>query len=377
MRRKALLALLLALALLTACHAPERPPETGPDAARTEDTAGGTAPDTTPDTAPDTTAETTPDTAPAAAPEPELTLTGDKVVADGLRLAVWEVEGQKYIAKSALRRAFGREPEGETLTVRGEEYLPWPRLMEEIDCPTLTDPEDGTVYLSPRGSYEIPEDRRAAVLMYHAVGEKPWGLVTLFVRPTELEEQIGYLLENGFDPIWFSDLSHIDDYDKPVILTFDDGYDNNYTALYPILQKYGVKATIFVITGKVDTDRYLTREQIREMASSGLVAIESHTVTHPDLTTLSEEELEYEYGQSRLEIARMTGRVPTVVCYPSGESNALARGVAAEYYKLGVRMDGGVWDTSSDPMRVNRFYVPRDLTLARFRGKLNRLTAGS
>ena len=374
MRINVLPALALALLLLASCHGPELPPDTGAantaDPLDTADTAG----ETLPDTAPDTTPESTPDTVPAA-PEPELTLTGDRVIVDGLRLAVWEAAGQKYIAQSALRRAFGRELEGDALTVKGMGYLPWPQLAESLDCPMLTDPQDGTVYLSPQGSYVIPEDRNAAVLMYHAVGEKPWGLVSLFVRPTEMEEQIEYILDNGYDPIWFSDLAHIEDYDKPVILTFDDGYDNNYTQLYPILQKYHVKATIFVITGKVDKNRYLTREQIREMASSGLVSIESHTVTHPDLTTLSEDELAYEYAQSRLDIARMTGRIPTVVCYPSGENNDLARSVAAEYYKLGIRMTGGVWNTSSDPMRVNRFYVPRDLTLAQFRGKLNRLEA--
>ncbi len=369
MRIKALPALLLALLMLASCHGPELPPDTGAaDTGDTRDTAD-TAGDTLPDTAPDTTADTTPDTAPAAT-EPELTLTGDGVIVDGLRLAVWESDGRKYIAESALERAFGRSFEGEGVTARGEKYLPYPETTDPVDCLRLTDPEDGTVYLSPRGSYEIPEDRKVAVLMYHAVGDRPWGLIDLFVRPADLEEQIEYILDNGYDPIWFSDLGHMEDYDKPVILTFDDGYDNNYTELYPILQKYGVKATIFVITDKVDDDRYLTREQIGEMAASGLVSIESHTVTHPDLRVLGEDELEYEYSQSRMDIARMTGRIPTVVCYPSGEHDVLARRVAAEYYKLGIKMTGGVWSTSSDPMRVNRFFVPRDLTLAEFRGKL-------
>ncbi len=371
MRIKALLALLLALALLTACHAPEKPPETvTEDTAYTEDTAPDTLPDTAPDTTPDTVPDTAPDTTPDAAPEPELTLTGDRVVVDGLRLAVWEAEGQKYVAKSAARRAFGRELEGETLTARGAEYLPWPRIVEELDCPTLTDPEDGTVYYSPEQAYELPEDVNVSVLMYHAVSDKPWGLVTLFVSPASFEEQLKYLTENGFDPIWFSDLSHVEDYDKPVILTFDDGYDNNFTVALPLLQKYGVKATIFVITDYIGQKRYMTAEQVAEAAASGLVSIQSHTATHPDLRSLSEEQLAGEFDRSRLEIARITGRIPTVLAYPSGRNNRLTRKVAASYYKLGVRMDGGLWNTSSDPYLVSRFYVSRDHTLGDFKKKV-------
>ena len=87
------------------------------------------------------------------------------------------------------------------------------------------------------------------IFMYHAVGNDCWGEESLFVKPEELEKQLQYLSENGYETIFFEDLAHIEQYEKPVMLTFDDGYDDNNTNLLPLLQKYGMKATIFLIAG--------------------------------------------------------------------------------------------------------------------------------
>ena len=77
--------------------------------------------------------------------------------------------------------------------------------------------------------------RQVPVLMYHAVGDDCLGEEHLFVRPAELEQQLQYLSENGYETIFFEDLAHLERYEKPVILTFDDGYDDNYTLLLPLL----------------------------------------------------------------------------------------------------------------------------------------------
>ena len=92
---------------------------------------------------------------------------------------------------------------------------------------------------------------RVPVLMYHAVGDDCWGEESLFVKPEELEKQLQYLSENGYETIFFEDLSHIEQYEKPVLLTFDDGYDDNAETLLPLLRKHGMKATIFLIAGDV------------------------------------------------------------------------------------------------------------------------------
>ena len=72
--------------------------------------------------------------------------------------------------------------------------------------------------------------RQVPVLMYHAVGDDCWGEAHLFVKPAELERQLQYLQDHGYETIFLEDLAHVEQYKKPVILTFDDGYDDNYTA---------------------------------------------------------------------------------------------------------------------------------------------------
>ena len=187
-----------------------------------------------------------------------------------------------------------------------------------------------------------------------------WGMTELFVKPAEMEKQIKYLVENGYTPIWFEDLVHVDQIEKPVILTYDDGYVDNYVDLFPILQKYNVKATIFLVTATIDNNpNSLTSEQIKEMAQSGLVSFQSHTVTHPYLRGQSREMQEYELTRSRLTIARLTGRDPTVICYPSGSFDETTLELAQKYYRMGVNMNGNEYITGEDPYRVDRYYIRR------------------
>ena len=195
--------------------------------------------------------------------------------------------------------------------------------------------------------------------MYHAVSDDMWGINELFVSPSSMEEQLAYLTENGYDAIWFEDLAHVENYDKPVILTFDDGYDDNYTELFPLLQKYNVKATVFVIGNAPGTSHKATEEQIREMSDSGLVSIQSHSYTHADLDTLGYDDTVYELEQSKLAITRITGKEPYVLCYPTGKYNDYTLEVAPQYYMFGIKMVGGLYNTSQDPFLVNRYYVSR------------------
>lgn len=239
-------------------------------------------------------------------------------------------------------------------------FAPAGTLLQALGYTEYADTEQDRLYYTmlPDVS-KIPEGIEIPVMMYHAVSDNCWGEADLFVSPGELEKQLQYLLDNGYTPIWFEDLPNVADIEKPILLTFDDGYDDNYTELYPILQKYQVKATIFVIAGDLAQHHKMTAEQVTELATSGLVSIQSHTMTHPDLNTVWGDELQYQLGQSQLELTRMTGKQPFVLCYPTGFYSDESLEVTRQYYQFGLLMSSGRYTTGDDRYLIPRYYVSR------------------
>lgn len=255
-------------------------------------------------------------------------------------------------------------PIGPRVTEKGI-YVPVEALCKGLGIGYFYDSAKFHAYVTPAaGEWEIPEGYRVPTLMYHGVSEEGWGALELFVRPADLEAQLQYLTENGYTPIWFEDLAHVDQINKPVLLTFDDGYVDNYTELFPLLQKYQVKATVFVIAGTVDYNpNNLTSAQIKEMSDSGLVSIQSHTQTHPYLSHLDAKTQEWEMTRSKLMLTRITGREPYVLCYPSGNFTGETLELAKKHYRMGVDMGNSCYTTGEDPYQVRRWYIPRYLSV--------------
>ncbi len=304
-----------------------------------------------PTTEPPTTEPPTTEPPTTTEPEPVIEESGKTVIYEGVSLTTYYIDGDETLMALAADLAV----EGE------EEYIPLLETVENLAYPMWEDEENDILYITPSAkAFEIPEDVNVPVLMYHAVSDYMWGIGELFVSPSDMEEQLAYLVENGYDPIWFQDLSHVEDYDKPVILTFDDGYDDNYTELFPLLQKYQVKATVFVIGNALGMSHKMTAEQVKELSDSGLVTVQSHGYTHHDMDVMGEEELDYELGESWRVITRTTGKIPSVLCYPTGRYSSLTIEVAQKYYNFALKMNGGLYNTSvDDPYEVRRYYVSR------------------
>ncbi|MBQ3971791.1 MAG: polysaccharide deacetylase family protein, partial [Selenomonadaceae bacterium] len=123
---------------------------------------------------------------------------------------------------------------------------------------------------------------KVMVLNYHKVDDLD---ISLSVRPKDFDDQMRYLKENGYhtitpDEFYESLAGNFELPENPVLITFDDGYEDNYRNAYPILRKYDFKATIFVISSFLGTkEHYFTWDQAREMAENG-ISIQSHTVDH-------------------------------------------------------------------------------------------------
>ena len=221
--------------------------------------------------------------------------------------------------------------------------------------------------VSAAPSVSLPDSRTSVdipVLMYHSISKDASGENEYTISSARFEEDLKWLRSKGYTTILPSQLvSYVSGGDrlpdKPVILTFDDGYDDNYNELLPLLQKHQVKATVFVIGNAAGMTHKMTEEQIREMADSGLVSIQSHGYTHDDMDAMGEETLEYELSETKKVITRITGRIPYVLCYPTGKYSNLTLEVAARHYLFGIKMVGGQYNTSDDPFLVSRFYISR------------------
>ncbi len=199
-------------------------------------------------------------------------------------------------------------------------------------------------------------------LMYHLVLEEPYNYnVGLFVRPSDLEAQIEALLDAGYVFLFADEYGKTKE--KSVVLTFDDGYTDNCTELLPILKKYNVKATVYIIGDLVGNHHeYLTYDQIREMADSGLVQFGCHTMSHPDLTTLTDEQIREEYQRCKDLIKSLTDQDCRSIAYPYGYYDARVTAITKEYFDYAY--NSGYYAPAEDDINyyIARYYVKRGIT---------------
>jgi peptidoglycan/xylan/chitin deacetylase (PgdA/CDA1 family) len=170
------------------------------------------------------------------------------------------------------------------------------------------------------------------VLMYHSIG----GTDRLAVRPDAFAEQLAYLHDNGFTPVAFGDRAR--PVERPVVITFDDGYADLHEHALPLLQRFGFPATVFVTTGWLrDAGRHaagrplgrmLTWRQTEEVAACG-VEIGAHGHSHAQLDQLGDADLREDLHRSRHLLQDRLGRPIATMAYPYGYSSARVRREAA------------------------------------------------
>ncbi|HIK45787.1 MAG TPA: polysaccharide deacetylase family protein, partial [Leptolyngbyaceae cyanobacterium M65_K2018_010] len=188
---------------------------------------------------------------------------------------------------------------------------------------------------------------RVPVLMYHDVLAEQE--VFFDLDPDQFESHLQTLLENGFTAISPDQLVHhlrtgAPLPEKPVLLSFDDGYAGHYDHVLPLLQKYQVPGVFFVFPGKLDGQvagrSTLTWDQLKIMAADPLVTIASHSVTHPpDLRSVSDEDLAFEVAESKRRLEEQLGIPIRYFSYPSGHyDERVAQAVADAGYLAAFTM---------------------------------------
>lgn len=166
-----------------------------------------------------------------------------------------------------------------------------------------------------------------SVMNYHAVNDINHS--SLVVTTSDFRDDMKYLANNGYTSITMDELYnylvHNESLpDKPVLITFDDGYTDNYTNAFPILKEYHMQATLFMIGDAIGTDRFLSAEQLKEMDANGF-HIEAHTYSHKRLTNLDDMTLQADLAKSRTVLESLLQRPIRYLAYPQGFNNELVQ----------------------------------------------------
>ena len=206
--------------------------------------------------------------------------------------------------------------------------------------------------------YRLPQPVREPlpVLMYHHMVPDGQDCNDMTVTPGKFRADLETVLAMGYTPVLPRELAAGDALpEKPILITFDDGYRSNYDLVYPILREYGMQATIFAIGVSVgkdtykDTDHAMTPhfgvDEAREMVASGLISIQSHTydmhqwppyetgsaVRENILQLPGESEEAYvqalteDFTRSRTLLEDASGQPVDVLAYPAGQYSTLAQ----------------------------------------------------
>jgi peptidoglycan/xylan/chitin deacetylase (PgdA/CDA1 family) len=256
-------------------------------------------------------------------------------------------------------------------------YRVWKGQPGSLGAEPLGDIREEPLVISPISAPNVS----IPILMYHRVDDiapdEYW------VLRDEFESQMKALVAYGYQPVLTEDIYNYNYYGgalpaKPVVITFDDGYEDVYTHAYPVMLQEGLFGEIYVVTDVTESspaarrfsslfmgvkgqwNPHLTWPEIIEMAGNGMV-FGSHTRTHRDLTTLSDEEMESELMGSQQDLHSQAGIVATSFSYPygAGDDSGEVHQLLARYgYSTAVSAWNGLCETrNADPLDLKRVRI--------------------
>ena len=155
-----------------------------------------------------------------------------------------------------------------------------------------------------------------------------------------------------------------------MVLSFDDGYNNNYTNAYKLLKLNGQRGVFYIISGYLGNSGHMNEEQVKEMHASGM-EIGSHSKNHPELNNLSPARLRSELIDSKSKLETITGANVNSLCYPAGKYSDEVIAAAKETdYKTAVTTKSGVATTSSLKYELKRVRINSGDSLQAFINKI-------
>lgn len=230
----------------------------------------------------------------------------------------------------------------------------------------------------------LPAGYQVPVLMYHQVlrSRSEAGPVGSWILEADLRRQLEYLVRHRYEAVTFRDLAGAGPaLRRRVILTFDDGTEDAYTRLFPLLRALGLRAVVFAVTGlssnawdvpKGEPERrLLTLAQVREMAAHG-VEFGGHTRTHVNFDLVTPEVARAEIAGCKADLEEWLGVPAVSFAYPHGAVHPHVKRLVAEAgFRWGVATRRGPAELGADPLEVRRTAVSHRTGMARFRLKVS------
>ena len=214
----------------------------------------------------------------------------------------------------------------------------------------------------PRVAGKPGPPRPVPILMYHVISDPLPGspYPELYVPKDEFADEMHALKDAGYAAVtlrqwWDSWHRHGPLPAKPVVVSFDDGYHSHLTNALPVLRALGWPAVLNLELKNIRSDYGLTAPQVRTLIAAGW-ELDSHTIDHPDLTTLDATALRHEVADSRAELKRRFGVPVDFFCYPAGRyDDAAIAAVRAAGYLAATTTEPGL----ATPEDADRYTLPR------------------
>jgi peptidoglycan/xylan/chitin deacetylase (PgdA/CDA1 family) len=231
---------------------------------------------------------------------------------------------------------------------------------------------------------EAGPPRPVPILMYHVVSDplpdSPYP--DLYVPKAEFQEQMDALKDAGYTAVTLQeawDSWHADGPlpRRPVVVSFDDGYHSHIANAYPVLRTLGWPGVLNLELKNIRSDYGLVGSQVRQLVDAGW-ELDSHTIDHPDLTTVDAAELQHEVADSRAELRRRFGVPVNFFCYPAGryDDAAIAAVRAAGYLAATTTNPGLAQPDEADRFTLDRVRVNGGTSGATLVAQLASLDAG-
>ena len=239
--------------------------------------------------------------------------------------------------------------------------------MAAADTALATTPESkSTATVAANDAAAILARPQVPVLCYHHIRENKPGQSETFktysVSPAQFASQMKALHDSGYQTILPDELLNYLLYNaplppKPVMITFDDSIEGQYTLALPEMEKWGFKGVFFLMTISLNKPGYMTRQQVKELAARGH-SIQSHTWDHHRVDRYAGDDFEKQFAGSNRTIEEITGQPVRYFAYPYG---LWSRHAFEEMERAGYSMAfilSGERDSSHPQLTVRRMIVP-------------------